>query len=106
MSASTSLHEIESATHIHDGTAQAKEETFEKLLLVATSPPNSGPVIAVDLDDVLSQTNQIVAECKMLALCRVQCRQIHRAQRDVRDEDGSYLLLLYVHAHNYSVRAV
>lgn len=29
------------------------------------SPPTfSGPVIAVDLDDVLSDTNQVIAECK------------------------------------------
>ncbi len=32
--------------------------------LTQTSPPTSGPIIAVDLDDVLSQTNQQVATCK------------------------------------------
>jgi hypothetical protein len=33
--------------------------------LSAISPPtSSGPVIAVDLDDVLSQTNEVVSECK------------------------------------------
>ncbi len=33
--------------------------------LSTISPPgSSGPVIAVDLDDVLSQTNLVLAECK------------------------------------------
>ncbi|KAG5648251.1 hypothetical protein DXG03_006209 [Asterophora parasitica] len=44
-----------------DEVEQAENEALEKLLTV--SPPTStGPVIAIDLDDVLSQTNQIVAE--------------------------------------------
>ena len=33
--------------------------------LASISPPtSSGPLIAVDLDDVLSDTNQVIAECK------------------------------------------
>lgn len=33
--------------------------------LATISPPtSSGPVIAVDLDDVLSQTNQSVSDCE------------------------------------------
>ncbi|KAF5377614.1 hypothetical protein D9615_005101 [Tricholomella constricta] len=40
---------------------EAEKDAFEKLTTI--SPPTSrGPVIAIDLDDVLSQTNQIVAE--------------------------------------------
>lgn len=33
--------------------------------LATISPPtSSGPVIAVDLDDVLSQTNEVISECE------------------------------------------
>lgn len=40
----------------------SEKEALERL--TKTSPPNSGPVIAVDLDDVLSQTNLEVAACE------------------------------------------
>lgn len=40
----------------------AEKEALERL--TKTSPPNSGPIIAVDLDDVLSQTNLEVAACE------------------------------------------
>lgn len=39
-----------------------EHEALERL--TAISPPSSGPIIAIDLDDVLSQTNQAVADCK------------------------------------------
>lgn len=37
-------------------------ELLDKLSSI-TTPSSSGPVIAIDLDDVLSQTNQNVAQC-------------------------------------------
>lgn len=38
-------------------------------ILTSISPPGaSGPVIAVDLDDVLSQTNFAVAQCTWILL--------------------------------------
>jgi hypothetical protein len=33
--------------------------------LSTISPTFSGPIIAVDLDDVLSQTNEAVSDCKL-----------------------------------------
>ena len=36
---------------------------LEKLSMISP-PTSSGPVIAVDLDDVLSQTNQNISECE------------------------------------------
>ncbi|KAG6868559.1 hypothetical protein C0993_001255 [Termitomyces sp. T159_Od127] len=41
---------------------QAEKAALEKL--ISLSPPPSRPVIAIDLDDVLSQTNQMVADCE------------------------------------------
>lgn len=43
-------------------------EAFERQVLeqlTDISPSSPVPVIAVDLDDVLSQTNHVVAECKL-----------------------------------------
>jgi hypothetical protein len=41
----------------------AEREALEKLTTISP-PSSSGPVIAIDLDDVLSQTNQVVADCE------------------------------------------
>jgi hypothetical protein len=46
---------------------QKDEEAHEHAVLSDAIPPSNGglPVIAVDLDDVLSQTNQKIADCKL-----------------------------------------
>lgn len=46
-----------------DGDEDVEEATLAKLTSISP-PSSSGPVIAVDLDDVLSQTNHVVAQCK------------------------------------------
>ncbi|KAJ8517041.1 hypothetical protein ONZ45_g5740 [Pleurotus djamor] len=45
-----------------DDTVITPQEEASLSKLTVISPPQSGPVIAVDLDDVLSQTNHVVAE--------------------------------------------
>lgn len=47
----------------------AEREALERLTSISP-PSSSGPVIAIDLDDVLSQTNQAVADCKYVLLCQ------------------------------------
>lgn len=42
---------------------QQEHESLEKLT-ETTPPESSNPIIAVDMDDVLSETNRDVAECK------------------------------------------
>lgn len=43
--------------------SQLERELLDKLSTISP-PTSSGPVIAIDLDDVLSQTNKAVALCK------------------------------------------
>jgi hypothetical protein len=45
----------------HASSVVDQQSSLEKL--AHTSPPSSGPVIALDLDDVLSLTNPAVAAC-------------------------------------------
>ncbi|EAU92658.2 hypothetical protein CC1G_01703 [Coprinopsis cinerea okayama7 len=58
MSAAASINELESPQH---KPIELEEEVQERLVLEQFIPP-AGPLIAVDLDDVLSQTNVAVAE--------------------------------------------
>jgi hypothetical protein len=46
--------------------AEEQQQEWDTLRRLASATPTSltKPVIAVDLDDVLSQTNQTIAECK------------------------------------------
>lgn len=44
--------------------AEVEADALEKLLGLPSTAAE--PVIAIDLDDVLSQTNQVVAECKSM----------------------------------------
>jgi hypothetical protein len=68
MSAAASRHELES--HLRssvDGDDSAQEAgVVNKLRSIPIRL--GGPVIAVDLDDVLSQTNATIALCKFVAL--------------------------------------
>ena len=53
---------VEQSTEGHD-----ERETLQRL--TGTSSTSSArPIIAVDLDDVLGQTNQAIADCKYLPL--------------------------------------
>lgn len=60
MSAAASINELESP--LHEPT-QPDDVTHERLVLESLIHP-PGPLIAVDLDDVLSQTNHAVADCR------------------------------------------
>ena len=66
MSAAGSRHQLESPTGEHaDFNEEPEKAALQKLL--SSYPPSSRssiPVIAVDLDDVLSQTNLAVAQCQ------------------------------------------
>lgn len=70
MSAAASRLELESPSAEHPNpfeessviTSDSDTELLAKLSTITT--PSSGPVIAVDLDDVLSQTNLTVSQCK------------------------------------------
>jgi len=80
MSAPESLQRLKSEQNVGK-TAGDEEETISEAKraslrrLSSTSPPSSsGPVIAVDLDDVLSQTNAEIAKCKLEALSSVSGR--------------------------------
>jgi hypothetical protein len=76
------------------------DEATQLAKLAALSPPTASlhPVIAVDLDDVLSQTNRAVAQCQFLAhfLGPLTRFPALRAQREVRDSNGTFPLLLSV----------
>jgi hypothetical protein len=53
------------AQNTHSNDIETDPEAASLAKLTTISPPtSSGPVIAVDLDDVLSQTNHVVSECK------------------------------------------
>lgn len=55
---------IEDAVLTEDVLDAHEFEALERL--TAISPPSSaGPIIAIDLDDVLCLTNQAVAECRV-----------------------------------------
>ncbi|KAJ8457468.1 hypothetical protein ONZ45_g18301 [Pleurotus djamor] len=57
----TNPHGLDVSEYQDDTVITPQEEaSLSKLSVI--SPPQSGPVIAVDLDDVLSQTNHVVAE--------------------------------------------
>ncbi|KAG6891066.1 hypothetical protein C0995_014155 [Termitomyces sp. Mi166 len=63
MSAAGSRQRLESPSgfdELPEQQEQAEKAALEKLMPLY--PPSSGPVIAIDLDDVLSQTNQMVAD--------------------------------------------
>lgn len=63
MSAAASVHELESPRHEKDGQLDAKTIAHEREVVEELVHPTPGPIIAVDMDDVLSQTNLAVAEC-------------------------------------------
>lgn len=81
MSAAASKLEIESPSSgreqyfdDEDDIPESEKRLLEKLAI--TSPASSrGPVIAVDLDDVLSQTNDAVAQCEF-GVHSPKCRYI------------------------------
>lgn len=66
MSVAASIHELDpkARTEAHTHEVQLKEE-HEALELLTAVPESVQqlPLIAIDLDDVLSQTNQSVADC-------------------------------------------
>jgi hypothetical protein len=67
MSLAASKLELESPKNESIALPEAVEKHEHEALQVLTdaSPPiRTGPVIAIDLDDVLSDTNKAVAECK------------------------------------------
>jgi hypothetical protein len=54
-----------SAPETQPNGVQVDPEAASLAKLTTISPPtSSGPVIAIDLDDVLSQTNEAISECK------------------------------------------
>lgn len=73
MSAASSIHQLESPTveggdpleNLPKDQEEREHQTLAKLIAIS---PHSQHVIAIDLDDVLSQTNQTVAECKLYLL--------------------------------------
>lgn len=68
MSAAATIHAIEESFEgreveiVDDAVAEAEREALEKLTELHPAAA-AGPLIAIDLDDVLSQTNIAVAEC-------------------------------------------
>jgi hypothetical protein len=70
MSAAASLHELESRfCGPVDADESQEPETEAVTRLRSISPPLPGrAVIAIDLDDVLSQTNALIVECTSLAI--------------------------------------
>ena len=75
MSAAATRHslEIPDSTSTPTGNNIDLEEEKSLERLAQSSPPGSGPIIAVDLDDVLSRTNQEVAECiSAIQVCRTK----------------------------------
>lgn len=84
---------------------EADPEAASLAKLTTISPPtSSGPVIAVDLDDVLSQTNHVVSECKYRSLSlrrseNCSCSSLRRAQWElpwVRNASKQFLLWVYL----------
>lgn len=57
--------ETPGSTDTNEADEQHEREVLEKLTGI-TPPGSSSAIIAVDLDDVLCETNQAVAECKLL----------------------------------------
>jgi len=51
----------------NDVNEQDKHEVLNKLN-VSASPDSSNTIIAIDLDDVLCETNKVVSECKSVEL--------------------------------------
>lgn len=74
MSAAATAQQIESDFKI-DTTLYGQDPEEEVLLkkLIHLSPPGSGAIIAIDLDDVLSQTNREVASCMCKKLSEMRC---------------------------------
>lgn len=65
MSVAASVHELETpatGTEVPSRN-EAELEAVEKLTKFPSTAPHAGPLIAIDLDDVLSQTNLSVAGC-------------------------------------------
>ncbi|RXW23837.1 hypothetical protein EST38_g2000 [Candolleomyces aberdarensis] len=68
MSAAASAHELEELKErlvtppVEGETLEEEREAVDKLVTVPSTA--TGPLIAIDLDDVLSQTNQAVADCE------------------------------------------
>lgn len=61
MSAAASRLRLESPTAKQDVSLPAEEHEREALVQLTDT---TGHVIAIDLDDVLSQTNQAIVDCK------------------------------------------
>jgi len=51
----------------NDVSEQGEHEVLNKLD-VSVSPGSSNTIIAIDLDDVLCETNKVIAECKSMEL--------------------------------------
>ena len=51
----------------NDVSKQGEHEVLNKLD-VSASPGSSNTIIAIDLDDVLCETNKVIAECKSIEL--------------------------------------
>lgn len=63
MSAAASMHELEPRTRLSETDTDAAESASLSKLRSMSPPFTGGPVIAVDLDDVLSQTNADISLC-------------------------------------------
>jgi hypothetical protein len=63
MSAAASAHELESPQHEKEFHLSAKTIAHEREVVEGLVHRTPGPIIAVDMDDVLSETNLAVAEC-------------------------------------------
>jgi hypothetical protein len=83
MSAAASRLELESPSAVQKSLPaeeyEHEREVLEKLTVDTTRTSSVGPIIAVDLDDVLGRTNEAVAECKHLPLQRCTSSFIFRA---------------------------
>ena len=64
MSLAASKLELESPKNDSIALPEAVEKREHEALQILTDTMRTGPVIAIDLDDVLSDTNKAVAECK------------------------------------------
>ena len=51
-------------SHLHTGTETPRHKAAPGSAIAELHIPTDKPLIAVDLDDVLSQTNRVVMECE------------------------------------------
>ena len=62
-------------SHTQSGTDTPRHQATPGSALAELHIPTDKPLIAVDLDDVLSQTNRVVAECRDPARSMVMFRE-------------------------------